>query len=80
MLQREGWPFWTLIPAAVLVVTPVSLLVGVPARGIRGLHLAVATLAFGWTMERAVFGQVFSSYYSGLEVRRPAAVVDRLPA
>jgi branched-chain amino acid transport system permease protein len=71
LLQEQGWPFWALFPAAVAVATPVSLLVGIPALRIRGLQLAVATLAFGWTVERAVFGQVFSSYWSGLAVHRP---------
>jgi len=38
----------------VLLSVPVSLLIGLPALRLRGLHLAVATLAFGLAAERAI--------------------------
>ena len=47
-------PFPLPIVLAVLVSLPVSVLIGLPALRLRGLHLAVATLAFGLAAERAI--------------------------
>lgn len=47
-------PFPLPIVTAVLLSLPVSVLIGLPALRLRGLHLAVATLAFGLAAERAI--------------------------
>lgn len=47
-------PFPLPILAGVLLSLPVSVLIGLPALRLRGLHLAVATLAFGLAAERAI--------------------------
>jgi branched-subunit amino acid ABC-type transport system permease component len=47
-------PFPLPILGGVLLSIPVAVLVGLPALRLRGLHLAVATLAFGLAAERAV--------------------------
>jgi branched-chain amino acid transport system permease protein len=47
-------PFPLPILGGVLLSVPVSILVGLPALRLRGLHLAVATLAFGLAAERAI--------------------------
>lgn len=47
-------PFPFPILAGVLLSLPVSALIGLPALRLRGLHLAVATLAFGLAAERAI--------------------------
>jgi sulfate-transporting ATPase len=47
-------PFPLPILGGVLLSIPVSVLVGLPALRLRGLHLAVATLAFGLAAERAI--------------------------
>jgi ABC-type branched-subunit amino acid transport system permease subunit len=47
-------PFPLPVLGAVLLSVPVSVLVGLPALRLRGLHLAVATLAFGLAAERAI--------------------------
>jgi branched-chain amino acid transport system permease protein len=47
-------PFPLPLIGAVLVSIPVSILVGLPALRVRGLHLVVATLAFGLAAERAI--------------------------
>jgi branched-subunit amino acid ABC-type transport system permease component len=47
-------PFPLPILGGVLLSIPVSILVGLPALRLRGLHLAVATLAFGLAAERAI--------------------------
>lgn len=49
-----GLPFPLPILCGVLLSLPVSVLVGLPALRLRGLHLAVATLAFGLAAERAI--------------------------
>lgn len=47
-------PFPLPLIGGVLLSIPVSILVGLPALRLRGLHLAVATLAFGLAAERAI--------------------------
>lgn len=47
-------PFPLPILTGVLLSLPVSALIGLPALRLRGLHLAVATLAFGLAAERAI--------------------------
>ncbi|MFZ6005390.1 MAG: ABC transporter permease subunit [Actinomycetota bacterium] len=47
-------PFPLPIVTGVLLSLPVSALIGLPALRLRGLHLAVATLAFGLAAERAI--------------------------
>ncbi len=49
-----GLPFPLPVLAGVVLSIPVSVLVGLPALRLRGLHLAVATLAFGLAAERAI--------------------------
>lgn len=49
-----GLPFPLPIIGGVVLSIPVSILVGLPALRLRGLHLAVATLAFGLAAERAI--------------------------
>ncbi len=47
----------------VLLSIPVSILIGLPALRLRGLHLAVATLAFGLAAERAILPRFYASVY-----------------
>ncbi|HEX2851151.1 MAG TPA: ABC transporter permease [Acidimicrobiales bacterium] len=47
-------PFPLPLLGGVLLSVPVSIVVGLPALRLRGLHLAVATLAFGLAAERAI--------------------------
>ena len=47
-------PFPLPLIGGVLLSVPVSILIGLPALRLRGLHLAVATLAFGLAAERAI--------------------------
>jgi branched-chain amino acid transport system permease protein len=44
-LAQRGWPFFATIPLAGAVAAMLGLLVGVPSLRIKGLYLAVATLA-----------------------------------
>jgi len=47
-------PFPLPLIGGVLFSIPVSILIGLPALRLRGLHLAIATLAFGLAAERAI--------------------------
>lgn len=58
-----GLPFPFPILGGVLLSVPISVLVGLPALRLRGLHLAVATLAFGLAAERAIVPRFDASTY-----------------
>ncbi len=46
LIMDHGWDYWMTIPAGMLVAFLVGLLLGVPALKIKGLYLAMATVAF----------------------------------
>lgn len=46
LMVKEGWEGWATIPVAFAISLVVGLLVGLPALRIRGLYLAMVTLAF----------------------------------
>jgi branched-chain amino acid transport system permease protein len=56
-------PFPLPILCGVLLSLPASVLIGLPALRLRGLHLAVATLAFGLAAERAVVPRFATGTY-----------------
>ena len=43
---RLGWPFWLAFPTGAVIATTVGLAISLPALRLRGLYLAVSTLAF----------------------------------
>ncbi len=43
---RLGWPFWLAFPSGAVIATAVGLAISLPALRLRGLYLAVSTLAF----------------------------------
>jgi branched-chain amino acid transport system permease protein len=50
-LDGIGWPFYLSLPAALLLSAAVGVVVGLPALRVRGIYLAIATLAFGFILE-----------------------------
>jgi len=54
-----GLPFWAAIPLAALCTAPIGAVVGIPALRIRGLQLAVVTLAFALVADQLFFAQSF---------------------
>ena len=46
LMMDHGWDYWMTIPPAMLVAFAVGVLLGVPALRIRGLYLALLTIAF----------------------------------
>ena len=65
-----GLPFPIPLLGGVLLSVPVSVLIGLPALRLRGLHLAVATLAFGLAAERAIVPR----FSAANPVRLPASL------
>ena len=70
--DRLALPFMMAVPAAALVGGLVALLVGIPALRLRGLSLAIVTIAFAFAMQNSVFRAHFLSKGSGgVELPRP---------
>jgi branched-chain amino acid transport system permease protein len=53
-LQLRGWPFVFSLASAALVAGLTGVVVGLPALRVKGIYLAIATLAFGFIVEEAV--------------------------
>ena len=51
LLGAAGWPFWLSLPCAALLSAAVGIVVGLPALRLKGIYLAIATLAFGVIVE-----------------------------
>lgn len=72
VLSSAGWPFPLSMAAAAVTSAAVGVVVGLPALRVRGMYLAVATLAFGFIVQ-----EVFSRWDSitggnaGLSVTSP---------
>lgn len=72
-LAREGVPFPVATVLAALVATAVGLLVGLPAARVRGMSLAVATLAMAVALEQLVLASPpFSGGPAGRSAPRPS--------
>lgn len=48
LLTDHGWPVWASLPVAGLAAAAISLLVGIPSLRLKGLYLAITTLAFSF--------------------------------
>jgi len=59
---KFGLPMYASIPAAAVTAALVAFIVGLPALRLRGLYLAMITIAFGYTMQQSVFR---TNYLSG---------------
>jgi len=53
-LLGHGWPFVLSLPAAALLSAAVGVVVGLPAMRVKGIYLAIATLAFGFIVEEVL--------------------------
>ena len=45
MVQDEGWDYWMVIPVVVIVGFVIGLIIGLPALRVKGLYLALVTIA-----------------------------------
>ena len=79
--DRLALPFGVAVPAAAAAGALVALLIGIPALRLRGLSLAIVTIAFSYAMQNSVFRAHFLSKGSGgVELPRPmfgTFVLDR---
>jgi branched-chain amino acid transport system permease protein len=69
--SRAGLSFWLALPIGAIVTTAVAILVGLPALRIRGLFLAVVTLAFAAATSLLLFDQRFFGWLQPTNIRRP---------
>ncbi|PNV84768.1 MAG: branched-chain amino acid ABC transporter permease, partial [Desulfobacteraceae bacterium] len=73
LFMKAGWPFWLSLPAAGLVAAGVGMIFGVPSLRLRGLYLAIATMA-----AQFIIGYAMRNWTSltggsgGLNVDRPS--------
>lgn len=54
LLVDHHWPVWASLPAAGVVAALVSLIVGVPSLRLKGLYLAITTLAFSFIINHVI--------------------------
>jgi len=53
LLTAMGWPFFLALACAALLSAAVGIVVGLPALRVKGIYLAIATLAFGFIVEES---------------------------
>jgi branched-chain amino acid transport system permease protein len=53
-LQSHGWPFVLSLSFSALVAGVTGIVVGLPALRVKGMYLAIATMAFGFIVEEGV--------------------------
>ncbi|MCS6944694.1 MAG: branched-chain amino acid ABC transporter permease [Sutterellaceae bacterium] len=72
LLVTAGWPFLLAIAAAAALSAAVGVVVGLPALRVRGIYLAIATMAFGFIVEEiAARWESVTGGNSGLQVPAP---------
>ncbi|HEU0199675.1 MAG TPA: branched-chain amino acid ABC transporter permease [Burkholderiaceae bacterium] len=72
LLVAKGWPFLLSITAATALSAAVGVVVGLPALRVRGIYLAIATMAFGFIVEEvAARWESVTGGNSGLQVSSP---------
>lgn len=54
LLADRHWPVWASLPAAGVVAAVLSLLVGIPSLRLKGLYLAITTLAFAFIVDHII--------------------------
>lgn len=54
LLADFGWPVWLSLPAAGIAAAIVSIIVGIPSLRLKGLYLAITTLAFAFIINHVI--------------------------
>ncbi len=54
ILANAGWPFWLALPAGGVMTAAVGMLFGIPSLRLRGLYLAIATMAAQFILDYAM--------------------------
>ena len=80
LIVRLGLPFWITIPAGGLMAALIGLVVGIPSLRIKGIYLAIATLAaqliIEWTINHVQW--ISGGIQSSIEIPRPSLFGVRL--
>lgn len=71
MTSRLGLSFWLALPAGAVIAAIVASIVGLPALRIRGLFLAVVTLAFAAATSLVLFDERYFGWLEPRDIRRP---------
>ncbi len=73
LIVRLGLPFWLTIPAGGLMAAFIGIIVGIPSLRIRGIYLAIATLAaqliIEWTINHVEW--ISGGVQASIEISRP---------
>ena len=73
LFMKVGWPFWLSLPAAGLVTAGVGMIFGIPSLRLRGLYLAIATMAAQFIIGYAMRNWTsLTGGSAGLNVDRPS--------
>jgi branched-chain amino acid transport system permease protein len=74
LIVRLGLPFWITIPAGGLMAALIGMVVGIPSLRIKGIYLAIATLAaqliIEWTINHVTW--ISGGVQSSIEIPRPS--------
>lgn len=54
LMVDYGWPFWLSLPAGGVIAALISLLVGIPSLRLKGLYLAITTMAFSFIISHVI--------------------------
>ena len=54
LMMDYGWPFWLSMPAGGVAAAIISIFVGVPSLRLKGLYLAITTLAFSFIINHII--------------------------
>jgi branched-chain amino acid transport system permease protein len=71
LTSKVGIPFWFVLPLAALFTAGVAVLIGIPALRIKGLFLAVATFAFAFAVQSALFNEKYFGWLLPQQIQRP---------
>src|SRR5215472_4204761 len=74
LITRLGAPFWIAVPAGGLMAALIGVIVGIPSLRIKGIYLAIATLAaqliIEWTINHVQW--ISGGVQSSIEIPRPS--------
>ena len=73
LITRVGAPFWVALPAGGLMAALIGIVVGIPSLRIKGIYLAIATLAaqliIEWTINHVQW--ISGGVQASIEIPRP---------
>ena len=74
LITRLGMPFWVAIPAGGLMAALIGLIVGIPSLRIKGIYLAIATLAAQLIIEWSInhIQWISGGVQASIEIPRPS--------